>query len=53
MCGYTGIINLKNQGVNITELAAMTEAINHRGSDDTGIVVYSNREATFKEFKPS
>lgn len=53
MCGYTGIINLKNQGVNLTELAAMTEAINHRGPDDTGIVVYSNREATFKEFKPS
>lgn len=49
MCGFIGVIDLLNNDVNINDFIAMTEAINHRGPDDTGLIIYSNQDKTIKE----
>ena len=49
MCGFTGFINIDLDNSNLSDIIEMTKAINHRGPDDTGIVLFSSNEKEIKE----
>lgn len=49
MCGLAGQINLDGTPIILQNLIAMTEALNHRGPDDTGIGVFSLKQKEYFE----
>lgn len=44
MCGIAGKISLSNREISIVEIETMNNAIRHRGPDDGGIYISSNRK---------
>ena len=51
MCGITGYINTDHQAIDSTEvIRKMLTAQKHRGPDDSGIMAFSLKERTAKEY---
>lgn len=47
MCGIAGIINLNQKVKNSTSLLKMTNSLKHRGPDDEGFMLYSEKPTLF------
>lgn len=47
MCGIVGKVSLTEKSVSIEELQNMNDAIQHRGPDDTGIYISSDKKVGF------
>jgi len=53
MCGIAGYINKNNFIENTAELYAMTKAIEHRGPDDNGMVLFSLKNQSYAKISES
>ena len=49
MCGIAGQINFDGTPINMKNLVAMTEALNHRGPDDSGLGVFTLKQQKYFE----